>query len=149
MRFFAVTKIVVAIMAGFMEKLDEFNALADKSPGFIWRLRTSEGNATYFRPFPDQRVLLNMSVWETIAALKTYVYKTGHSEMLKRRHHWFEKLERAYLALWWIPSGHTPTIEEAKKRLQHLDTHGPTEFAFTFKHTFPPNENSAQMVESG
>ena len=62
------------VMRGFMSRLDEINALADSSPGFVWRLQTSEGNATYFRPYPeDDTILLNMSVWESVEALKNYV----------------------------------------------------------------------------
>jgi hypothetical protein len=132
-------------MAGFMERLDEFNALADKSPGFIWRLQTSEGNATYFRPFEDERVLLNMSVWESVEALRNYVYGTSHAELLRQRHNWFEQLDRAYLALWWVSAGHIPSIEEAKTRLAHLNAYGPTPFAFTFKHIFPPGEEFQEM----
>ena len=75
------------IMAGFVNRLDEINALADRSPGFVWRLQTNEGNATYFRPYEhDDRILLNMSVWETIDALKHYVYRTVHTELLRQRH---------------------------------------------------------------
>ena len=130
-----------ATMHGFMSRLDEINALADHSPGFVWRLQTDAGNATYFRPYPeDDRVLLNMSVWESIEALKHYVYKTVHAEVLRQRHEWFDKFESSYLALWWVPMGHLPGIDQAKKRLAHLDAHGPTQFAFTFKKTFDPDD---------
>jgi hypothetical protein len=81
-----------------------------------------------------------MSVWESIEALKQYVYKTVHAEVLRQRHDWFEKLENSYLALWWVPIGHVPGIDEAKKRLAHLDAQGPTQFAFTFKRTFDPDD---------
>src|SRR5581483_11905595 len=130
-----------AIMAGFVNRLDDLNALADRSPGFVWRLQTSAGNATYFRPYEnDDRILLNMSVWESIEALRQYVYKTAHAEMLRHRHEWFERFAGSYVALWWVPVGHRPSIDEAKKRIAHLDEHGPTEFAFTFKSTFKPDE---------
>jgi hypothetical protein len=80
------------LMAGFVSRLDEINALADRSPGFVWRLQTSVGNATYFRPYPDDdRILINMSVWESIGALRHYVYKTAHAELLRQRESWFEK----------------------------------------------------------
>jgi hypothetical protein len=129
-------------MAGFMNRLDELNALADKTPGFVWRLQTGEGNATYFRPYEhDDRILLNMSVWEDIESLKHYVYRTMHAELLRQRHEWFEKFEGTFTALWWVPAGHRPSIDEAKKRIAHLDANGPTEFAFTFKTIFPPNED--------
>src|SRR3981081_1671476 len=92
-------------MAGFVNRLNEINALADSSPGFAWRLQTSEGNATYLRPYEDDRILLNMSVWETAEALRHYVYRTAHVELLQKRQDWFEGLARAYLALWWVPVG--------------------------------------------
>ena len=127
-------------MHGFVSRLDEINALADRSPGFVWRLQTDEGNATYFRPYDDDRVLLNMSVWESVDALKHYVYSTVHAELLRHRHEWFEKFDRNYLALWWVPVGHIPGIDEAKKRLAHLDSHRPSQFAFTFHTIAQPDE---------
>jgi hypothetical protein len=135
------------IMAGFMSRLDEINALADGSPGFIWRLQTSEGNATYLRPYDDDRILVNMSVWESIEALKHYVYRTAHVELLRQRQEWFEKFSGAYLALWWVPAGHRPGIDEAKKRIAHLQAHGPTQFAFTFKTTFEPDPEFQQAID--
>ena len=136
------------MMAGFMTRLDDLNALADRSPGFVWRLQTLEGNATYFRPYEhDDRILLNMSVWETIDALRHYVYKTAHAEMLRHREEWFERFAGIYLALWWVPVGHIPGIDEAKKRLAHLDQYGPTQFAFTFKTMVPPDEQFQQTID--
>ena len=96
------------MMSGFVARLDEINALADRSPGFVWRLQTSAGNATYLRPYGDDRLLLNMSVWETIDSLKQYVYRSAHAELLRQRHDWFEKFADAYAALWWIPIAHLP-----------------------------------------
>jgi hypothetical protein len=135
------------LMAGFVTKLDEINALADASPGFVWRLQTPEGNATYLRPYDDDRILLNMSVWETIPALRHYVYETAHAKLLGQRHAWFEKFAGAYVALWWVPAGHIPGIDEAKKRLAHLDEHGPTQFAFTFKAIFQPDEEFQRGID--
>ena len=128
-------------MAGFMGRLDEINALADNSPGFVWRLQTGEGNATYFRPYDhDDRILLNMSVWETVEALRDYVYRTAHAELLRQRQEWFEKFAGVFVVLWWVPAGHIPGIDEAKKRIAHLEQRGPSEFAFTFKTIFQPDE---------
>jgi len=137
-----------ARMSGFMTRLDEINALADASPGFVWRLQTSEGNATYFRPYPDDdRILLNMSVWENIDALRHYVYRTAHAEVMRHREEWFEKFSGVYMALWWVPVGHVPGIDEAKKRIAHLDAHGPTQFAFTFKNVFEPDEEFQRRID--
>jgi len=120
------------IMSGFMTRLDEINALAEQSPGFVWRLQTPEGNATYLRPYDDDRVLINMSVWESIEALREFVYRTAHAELLRDRYQWFEKFAGPMLALWWVPVGHFPGFDEAKKRLAHIEAHGPSQFAFTF-----------------
>ncbi len=134
-------------MAGFVNRLDEINALADRSPGFVWRLQTSAGNATYFRPYEDDRILLNLSVWETIEELRHYVYRTAHVELLRQRQEWFETFAGTYAALWWVPAGHIPGIDEAKKRLAYLDAHGPTEFAFTFKTTFQPDVQFQREID--
>jgi hypothetical protein len=135
------------LMSGFVARLDEINALADRSPGFVWRLQTSAGNATYLRPYSDDRLLLNMSVWETIETLKQYVYRSAHAELLRQRQDWFEKFAGVYTALWWVPIGHVPSVDEAKTRLAHLDAHGPTEFAFTFKTIFPPDDEFQRNID--
>jgi hypothetical protein len=135
------------VMAGFVSRLDELNALADRSEGFVWRLQTEEGNATYLRPYDDDRILVNMSVWESIEALKTYVYRTAHAELLRDRSQWFEKFEAAYMALWWVPAGHTPSIDEAKKRLAYLEANGPSQFAFTFRSIHPPDEEFLSSLD--
>jgi hypothetical protein len=125
------------LMAGFVARLDEINALADSAPGFVWRLQTPEGNNTYLRPYEDCRMLLNMSVWESVEELKHYVYKTAHAELLRQRHEWFEK----------VPAGHLPGVEEAKKRIAYLEAHGPTPFAFTFHTVFPADEKFQQTTD--
>jgi hypothetical protein len=84
------------VMKGFVARLDEINTLADTSPGFVWRLQSPAGNATYRRPYDDDRILINMSAWETIDALKQYVYYSAHAELLRQRHDWFEKFAGAY-----------------------------------------------------
>ena len=124
-------------MAGFVARLDDINALADRSPGFIWRFQSEEGNATYLRPYDDDRILFNLSVWNNVEHLRDYVYRSAHVELLRNRHEWFSGFESTYLALWWIPAGHRPSVDEAKRRLEYLGEHGPTPFAFTFKERFP------------
>ena len=127
-------------LAGFVARLEEINALADGAPGFVWRLQTPEGDATYLRPFDDDQIIVNMTVWESVEDLKSYVYKSAHAELLRQRREWFEHFQGAYLAMWWVPAGHIPGIDEAKKRLKHLEEHGPSQFAFTFKTVQPPDE---------
>jgi Domain of unknown function (DUF3291) len=135
------------IMAGFYNRLDEINSLADCSPGFVWRLQTPAGNATYLRPYDDDRILINMSVWESVDLLRAYVYKTAHAELLRQRESWFVQFAGVYLALWWVPVGHIPGVDEAKKRLAHLESNGPTQFAFTFKSVFPPDEEYQRQID--
>ena len=141
------------IMAGFVARLDEVNALADRSPGFIWRLQTPEGNATALRPYEDESILLNMSVWASLTEYADYVYASGslHREVMKQRRNWFQRFDGPYTALWWVPQGHIPTVEEAKERLEYLRTHGETAYAFSIKNSFPApdasNEPLAQLPE--
>jgi hypothetical protein len=136
-----------ATMAGFVARLDEINALADRSPGFVWRLQTEAGNATYLRPYEDDRILFNLSVWETVEALRAYVYRTAHAEVLRQRHEWFSRFEAPYLALWWVPAGHRPSVDEAKQRLARLAQDGPTPFAFTFRSLYPPDESTLRSTD--
>lgn len=100
-------------------------------------LQTEEGDATAVRPYDDEMILMNMSVWQTVEALKTYVYRSHHADVLRQREKWFERLE-VYVALWWIPAGTIPTISEAKLRLDHLREHGESSYAFSLKKVFPP-----------
>jgi hypothetical protein len=124
------------LMAEFVAQLDAINALADASPGFVWRLQTSEGNATALRPYEDNLILVNLSVWADLPALSTFVYKSRHRPVLQQRSRWFERLNEFYMALWWAPCGHLPTVEEAKERLDYLRTHGESPYAFSFKKPF-------------
>jgi heme-degrading monooxygenase HmoA len=87
------------LMAEFVARLDDSNTIADTSPGFVWRLQTEEGNATYVRPFDDDRILVNISVWESGDALKAFVYASKHNEVLRQRRQWFEKFSGAYVVM--------------------------------------------------
>ena len=135
-------------LAGFVAELDPVNAVADRAPGFVWRLQTEDGNATALRAFEDDAdgadggILINMSVWESVEALTAYVYGEAHLPVLRRRREWFERMKDAYTALWWIPRGHIPAITEAEERVQHLRADGPTPYAFTLKVHFPPPDSA-------
>jgi Domain of unknown function (DUF3291) len=125
-------------MSGFKNQLDPINAIADRTPGFVWRLQTADGNATSIRPFPDDdRMAVNMSVWESLDALKQFVYKSAHAGPLRDRKQWFEPFDGPFQVLWWIPAGHIPTIDEAIAKLDCLKRHGPSADAFTFRELFP------------
>jgi hypothetical protein len=117
-------------MADFVKNLDLVNGLAERSRGFIWRLKDESGNATNFRPFDDPRMAVNLSVWESVEALESYVWQTVHKRFYGRRQEWFDKLEGPHLVMWWVPIGHQPTVTEAKERLELLAAQGPTDKAF-------------------
>jgi hypothetical protein len=135
-------------LADFVAALEPINALADASPGFVWRLQTSEGNATSIRVLGDESIMINLTVWESIEALGDFAYGESHRRVMRRRHEWFEKMADAYLALWWVPEEHLPTVQEAEERLLHLRRHGPTAFAFTFRDPFPaPGETSVTETD--
>lgn len=119
-------------MAGFVARLEEINALADRSPGFVWRLQTEHGDATAIRVFDDPTLIVNLSVWQSLAALRDFVYRSDHRELLRDRNHWFERSARPHMVLWRVPAGHLPDLEEACARLEQLRAEGPTARAFTF-----------------
>jgi hypothetical protein len=126
------------IMEGFRNGLPVINALADATPGFVWRLQTDQGNAMDIRPFAgDERMAINMSVWESLEALREFVYRSDHVSSLRERRQWFEPIDGPILALWWIRAGHLPSIAEALERLQLLKERGPSPESFTFRHPFP------------
>jgi hypothetical protein len=125
------------IMADFVTQLPPINALADASPGFIWRLQTESGDATSIKVYDDEMVIVNLTVWESVETLKEYVYKSAHRGVLRDRKRWFEKFDGPYYALWWIPAGHLPDSQEGKEHLEYLRAHGDTQHAFSFKHLFP------------
>ena len=125
------------VMADFMNNLDRINALAESSPGFVWRLKADDGNATSLRPI-DDKTMVNMSVWTDAQSLSAFVFRTAHVEFMRRRREWFERMPTAYLVLWWVPEGHIPTTDEAVARLEHLKAHGATPHAFNFRFVFPP-----------
>lgn len=125
------------IMADFVAQLPPINAIADQSPGFVWRLQSENGDATSIKVYDDDMIIINLTVWESMDALRQYVYKSDHSGVLRDRKRWFAKFEGPYYALWWIPADHIPDSQEGKQRLEHLRTHGESEYAFSFKREFP------------
>ena len=128
----------------FRNNLDPINALAEDSPGFVWRLQDESGNATGITPYAgDPLMIPNLAVFESIDALADFTYRSGHVEFLRRRRDFFEAPDEVYLCLWWIPEGTVPTVEEAVARLAHLREHGPTPHAFTFRQRFEPGDEAA------
>jgi hypothetical protein len=133
------------VMADFAANLERINALADGSSGFVWRLQSEEGDATSIRPFENDNLLVNMSVWRDVEALNRFVYNTAHVEIMRRRREWFERMNEAFLVLWWVPKGHRPSIDEAIAKLEALRANGPTQNAFTFRQAFPPPDAAAMQ----
>lgn len=132
----------------FVDNLDRINGLADAAPGFVWRLQTDDGDATALQPL-GEGTIVNLSVWQDIASLHNYVYRTAHVEIMRRRREWFARMRDAYLVLWWIDAGRRPTPEEAIARLEQLRTNGPTPEAFTFKHPYPvPGSSPAKTPQN-
>ena len=121
--------------AGFFARFEEINALADESPGFVWRLPIDDGDATAVDHFgPDY--LVNMSIWADVDSLHRYVYRSAHNEVMAQRKRWFDRTLEASSVLWWIPAGTVSTIAQAGERLQRLRQNSPTAEAFTFKQIF-------------
>jgi hypothetical protein len=122
----------------FFDALDRVNALAENSPGFIWRLQSESGNATDIQPTSDPLFIVNMSLWSDAEALFDFVYRSAHTPEMAKRRNYFERFEGTYQALWWVRAGHIPSIDEGLSRLWRLDRYGPTRESFTFKARFPP-----------
>ena len=124
--------------ADFVTGLAPVNAVADVSPGFVWRLQTEDGDATALRVFPDPEVIVNLSVWTSLEALRDFVYRSDHTPFLRRRAEWFDRMTTASVALWWVPAGRAPDVAEARDRLDFLTAHGATPYAFGLRAPEPP-----------
>lgn len=118
----------------FLDNVERMNALAERSPGFVWRLldegRDADGNSVLGGP----ETLLTLSVWESPALLEAFAFNTVHRRIYERKAEWFHKLQSHHLVMWWVEEGHRPTLAEAKARLDHINAHGSTDFAFNWSH---------------
>jgi hypothetical protein len=132
------------LMADFVAWLDEINGLAERSPGFVWRLKGEGGTSVELQVSDDPLYVVNLTVWETIDDLFEFTYRSEHKAVFKRRFEWFQRFGRPSVCLWWLPAGTIPTVEDAERRLRHLDEHGPTAEAFTFKERFPPPDAATE-----
>jgi hypothetical protein len=138
------------LLADFIAALDPINARADNAPGFVWRMQTEDGDAMAVRGFGGHpQLIINLTVWESLEALRSFVYRDpGHLGVMRRRREWFKRLE-LHLVLWWVPLGHRPTVAEAEIRLEHLRAHGPTPAAFTFRRYFDSPDTQTERIDDG
>ncbi len=125
-------------MSDFIGNLDRINAIADKSPGFIWRYTEEDYSASQAVFGPN--MLVNMSVWESIEDLTEFTYKSPHLAIYKRRKEWFTKMDSPHMVCWYVEEGNIPSLEEARARIKHLQSHGETPYAFTFRKQFSMEE---------
>ena len=133
-------------LADFVADLDRINEVAERSPGFIWRLKDESGNATAIDPFNDKSLIINVSVWESVDALRDFAFRSAHLEVYLKRAKWFQKMEAANMAMWWIPVGEAfPDAAEGRRRLLHLRAHGDSPFAFSFRQLFPKPSGEASV----
>lgn len=134
------------VMSGLARRVEEIYRLAEESPGFVWRLPESEATHDALEPFSADfpgfhrdRLFYNMSVWESLEALRAYTFYSAHAELLNERHHWVDSIAGASVALWWIPISHRPSIAESAERLRAVRDLGPSPYAFTLRKAFPQN----------
>ncbi|GLX84507.1 hypothetical protein tloyanaT_07590 [Thalassotalea loyana] len=120
----------------FIDNLDPINQLAESSDGFIWRLKDESGDATNIQAFDDPNIIVNMSVWDSVDALKNFMFRTHHRDFLRRKKEWFHNIPEDSYVLWWVPVGHIPSIDEAIEKLEYLRKNGDTPQAFSFKSNF-------------
>jgi heme-degrading monooxygenase HmoA len=140
----AVAPLDSPVMAGFMNWLDEINALAERQPGFVWRLQGDNGNNTSLKVTDDPLFIVNLSVWASIDALYDFTYQSAHKAVFKRRHEWFERQDQPNMVLWWQAAGTIPSADDALARLERLTTLGPTPDAFTFKQRFAAPDSAGE-----
>lgn len=124
-------------IAEFADNLATINALAESSPGFVWRLQTDTGDATAIQIFDDPMTIINLTVWTGVDELRQYAYRTAHADFVRRRREWFEP-GSTRVALWWVPAGTLPTVDDIRPHLDFLGRYGPSPYSFTFAHRHGP-----------
>ena len=123
-------------IAGFVDNLARVNAMAERMPGFVWRLVGDGSNdgALDIRVFDDPMMAVNMSVWERAEDLEHFVWNTVHKQFYNRKREWFDMMDSHHFVMWPVAEGHIPTVEEARARLEHLNENGNSDHAFDWSH---------------
>lgn len=127
-------------MQEFVAALEPINALAEASPGFVWRLKDDDGHSSSYVDIPgndDPLLIINYSIWADLDSLTHFVNKSGHVAYLRRRREWFEVIDKPTSAAWWVPVGEIPDLGEAYRRVVRLQEHGPTPESFPLNRPFP------------
>jgi len=129
------------LMKDFTEQAFQIHQLAEKSNGFIWRFLDNEHQKLIDELFGIEKVVFNMTVWESIEDLKEFTFKDVHCEAMKKRRQWFKKLPGTTLALWWVKYDCMPSVNEAKYKLDLINDKGSSSDAFSFNTQFKaPND---------
>ncbi len=141
------------LLSPFVEALDDVNAEGDRAPGFLWRLQTESGNATDVEGFgwdigDSHGVIVNITTWTDTQSLSDFIFSGRHVAIMRRRREWFQPVVEATTALWWIPAGTRPSVNEAETRVRHLRQHGPTVHAFTLRHQYPGPDAVAPTTQT-
>jgi hypothetical protein len=127
------------VMSEFVAALDPVNRIAEHSPGFVWRLSSSESHGATVLSDGSSPIIVNLSVWESYDELHAFVYRSPHGAYLRRRARWFQPTRQPSTVLWWVEPDERPTVEEALRRLRYLQAHGPSAQAFTLRRRFEPD----------
>lgn len=120
-------------MAEFVAALEPINAIAESSPGFVWRLKDDYGLSSSYVDIPgndDPLLIINYSIWLDVDSLEHFMHRSGHVAYLRRRREWFEKSDVPTSAAWWVPVGSEPDVGDAYRRVVHLQQQGASEWAF-------------------
>jgi Domain of unknown function (DUF3291) len=115
-----------ARLAEFMDNLERVNQMAERMPGYLWRVKDESGDATAIPFDNDPTMIANVSLWQNVESLQAFVFQTVHARFYRKRENWFEKLGKPHFAMWWVPEGHHPTYAEAAAKLRQLELEGPS-----------------------
>ncbi|MEP7113638.1 MAG: GNAT family N-acetyltransferase [Ilumatobacteraceae bacterium] len=123
-------------IADFVDALPLVNGTGEQSPGYVWRLQSDGGDATDIQVFDDPLVIVNLTVWESLEALKAFAYRGIHRDFFRRRAEWFAE-GSTRTALWWLPAGSLPTTDDAKRRIDFMEVFDSSPYGFAMGQSHP------------